>query len=242
MNQTYIRHTNGHRVVLFIHGFLGSPQHFDVFVPLVPRDCAVYNLQLAGHGGSVRDFAETSMKEWKAQVDQVMRELTARYREVIIVAHSMGTLFAMSAAVHYPRSVRHLLLMQTPLKIAVSPKAVWRTARQIPQRGETTLAFQKASGVILNPRPWEYLGWIPRYLELFAEARYARQVIQKVHVPCIVFQSAHDELVSIRSVDYIPKREGFTVHILKDSGHFIYADDDFAQIRQTFLSLFERIH
>ena len=62
----YIRHTNSQKVVLCIHGFLGSPRHFDMFIPYIPEDIAVYNLLLPGHGGNVRAFGRASMKEWKA--------------------------------------------------------------------------------------------------------------------------------------------------------------------------------
>lgn len=239
MNQSYIRHTNGDRVVLFIHGFLGSPKHFDTMVPLVPHDCAIYNIQLLGHGGSVRDFAEASMKEWKAQVDRVVRELAERYAGIKIVAHSMGTLFAIEAAVRYPAAIKELLLFQAPLKIAVSPAAIANTVRRIPASYDAGLAFEKARGVRFSFRFWEYLGWIPRYLELFAEEKRGRETIKRLTVPCTIFQSRNDELVSIRSVDYIPKRPNIRLHILENSGHFIYDDADFEQMKQAFLDLFQ---
>ena len=49
--------------VLFIHGINGTPNHFHDLVKLVPAECSVVNVRLKGHGGSVRDFANTSMEE-----------------------------------------------------------------------------------------------------------------------------------------------------------------------------------
>ena len=42
-HEEYIRHTDGDRVVLFIHGFLGSPEHFEKFIELVPKEYGIYN-------------------------------------------------------------------------------------------------------------------------------------------------------------------------------------------------------
>ena len=55
--------------VLFIHGIVGTPNHFHAFIPLVPEHISVCNLLLDGHGGSVKDFSHTSMRKWVVQVD-----------------------------------------------------------------------------------------------------------------------------------------------------------------------------
>ena len=59
---------NSPKALLFIHGILGTPNHFDPFMPLVPENLSVYNMLLDGHGKSVRDFTKTSMEKWENQV------------------------------------------------------------------------------------------------------------------------------------------------------------------------------
>ena len=39
------------KAVLFIHGILGTPRHFDDFIPLVPAGYNIFNVLLDGHGG-----------------------------------------------------------------------------------------------------------------------------------------------------------------------------------------------
>jgi len=59
--------------VLFIHGIIGTPRHFTELIPLVqqvPEDFTVSNIILDGHGGTVDDFAHTSMAKWKAREDK----------------------------------------------------------------------------------------------------------------------------------------------------------------------------
>ena len=44
---------NSPKALLFIHGILGTPNHFAPFIPLVPENLSVYNLLLDGHGKGV---------------------------------------------------------------------------------------------------------------------------------------------------------------------------------------------
>ena len=85
--------------ILFIHGIVGTPNHFNEFVSLVPESFSVYNLLLEGHGKGVKDFSNASMKKWEAQVDSVVKELSLTHEKIYIVAHSLGTLLAIDQAV-----------------------------------------------------------------------------------------------------------------------------------------------
>ena len=46
--------------VLFVHGILGSPRHFDLFLPVIPPKWSVQCLLLDGHGKGVKDFSKSS--------------------------------------------------------------------------------------------------------------------------------------------------------------------------------------
>lgn len=77
MEHTEIRRcvAGAENAVLFIHGIVGTPQHFAPLIPLVPEGWSLYNLLLDGHGGSVEAFSHTSMKKWRAQVSAAVEEL-----------------------------------------------------------------------------------------------------------------------------------------------------------------------
>ncbi len=241
-HETYIRHTDGDTAVFFIHGFLGSPEHFAKYLTLVPKECAIYNILLKGHGGSVRDFAKASMKQWKEQVDSVLHELMARYENIIIAAHSMGTFFAMEAAVKYPGRIKALFLLQSPLRIGVKAGAVVNSVKSlfnlISEDDKEALAFKNSNSIDMNMRLWEYIGWLPRYVELYVESRRARETFKNVDVECHIFQSRNDELVSMKSLKYIPDKPNIKVYILENSAHFMYSGPDFLQIEKVFLGLF----
>jgi len=240
-HKEFIRHTNGDRVVMFIHGFLGSPNHFEEFIKLVPEQYGIYNVLLCGHGGTVNDFSKASMSIWKEQIGQIVKDLCERYKEIIIVAHSMGTLFAYSAALQYPQSIKSMLLLGTPLTIYVKWTAVHNSCKslfgKISDEDEVAKAYATTHSIKLTRKLWEYIGWVPRYLELFRESKKWRRDICRVEVPSFIFQSANDELVSRKSEKFIPQKDNFSLTVLKNSAHFIYDEEDMKHTLDTFVEL-----
>ncbi len=227
-----IRHKEGQKKgILFMHGILGSPRHFDEFVKLVPEDTAIYNILLDGHGGDVLDFSKTSMDKWKNQVFDVFEEMSRNLNEIHIVAHSMGTLFALMLGLMYPDKVKSMILLQMPLRIGVKVEAAVNSIKMLFdlfEDGDTVgEAYKNASSVETNLRLWEYAGWAPKYIELFRESARARKTIKDLKVKTIIFLSENDELVSMKSSEYIPKKRNIKMCIMKNSSHFMYDKDDF---------------
>ena len=237
-HKEYVRHTDGSKAVLLIHGFLGSPEHFNEFIKCIPEDYGVYNVLLEGHGKSVKDFAKASMNGWKKQIEKTAAELTSKYSQIYIIGHSMGTLFAMDTAVKYEDKVKAVMLMQTPLKIGLRGSACVNTFKSFfnifSENDKTGTANRNAHSVALNKRFWEYAGWVPRYLELFEECKQGRETVLKLKAPCFIFQSKNDELVSIKSVGFIPKKSNIKTKILQNSAHFIYSKEDFEIMKKQF--------
>ena len=104
--------------VLFIHGIVGTPNHFKAYWPLVPKDYSIYSLLLDGHGKGVKEFSKTSMKIWESQVNTVVDELLKNHKRVLIAAHSMGCLFAIEQAFN-KREVEKLFLLSPPMNVHV---------------------------------------------------------------------------------------------------------------------------
>lgn len=223
--------------ILFVHGIVGTPNHFAVFLSLVPDDVSVYNILLDGHGGSVRDFSHTSMQKWEAQVHDAVDELTLSHTAVYIVAHSMGTLFAIDGAIENEK-VKGLFLLAVPLKIAPKPRMVSNLCKvyfdKIKPDDEVALAAKRCYGIAQDKNPFHYFGWLPRYLELFAKAKEVRKRIPLLKTSTVVYQSARDELVSISSVRELQKNKSISIVELKNSGHYYYEQNDFVFLLNEF--------
>ena len=112
----YTRTGTGPNAVLLIHGIAGSPGHFRDLVPVIPAEFSVYNILLDGHSGKTENFSRSSMAKWKAQVAATLADLFARHEKVVIVAHSMGTLFAIQSAIDHPDKIPALFLLAVPTR------------------------------------------------------------------------------------------------------------------------------
>lgn len=229
---------------LFIHGIVGTPMHFQELVPLIPEHWSVYNILLDGHGKNVEDFARTSMAKWKAQVSAQLDEILKTHSKVLIVAHSMGTLFAINEAIRRPDQVKGLFLLAVPLTPRVLPSGAVNSVRIALNRVTPDSAaadMENDCGVHLSPKLWKYLGWIPRFYELLVEAHRTKSKLEKITVPCRAFQSARDELVSGRSCELLQVHPGIRVTLLPHSGHFCYKGDDLPLLQRHLQEMIDTI-
>lgn len=236
-HEPYRRDTDGDAALLCIHGILGTPRHFDFLLPMVPEGWAVHNILLHGHGGSMTDFAHSTMDQWKEQIRQELDALTERYPQVYILAHSMGCLFAVTAVEQYSR-VRGLFLLAPPMAARVAPSMVRNGLRvaldRVPPQDAIAAATRRACSIATTARLWEYLRWLPNYQALFREIRFVRPQMAQVTVPVWAYISDRDELVSPRAARYIPTAAPWrTVH-LPCSTHFYYPPEDKTQLQQDF--------
>lgn len=226
------RQGTGENAVLLIHGIAGSPGHFRDLVPVIPEEFSVYNILLDGHNGTVADFSRTSMAKWKAQVKATLVKLFTCHEKVVIVAHSMGTLFAIQAAIDHPDKIPCLFLLSVPTRPWVRFSTACTAFRvALGNTDPAANAMRGDTGIMLTKNVFKYLAWIPRMIELLQECRRIRTVLPQLRTPTLSFLSRTDELVSIRSCRDLEFHPYITNLILSDSGHFVYGKEDTAYLQ-----------
>lgn len=240
-HQEIIRIVPGARnAVLFIHGIVGTPDHFVGGVPIlewVPEDWSVHDLLLPGHGKQVEDFARSSMRQWRCAARRAFCRLAKEHERVYIVAHSMGTLFALELAVDHPRKIPALLLLGVPLRPHLSPAAVnsaLRLALGKLRPGYPEEAIATACGTEPTWMLWKYIPWVPRFLELFVQIGRTEGKLGLLQTPAIAFQSRKDELVNGLSARVLRKYP-IEIHTLEGSSHFYYSREDQEILRKAFV-------
>ena len=237
----FTRQGIGRDAVLLIHGIAGSPGHFRDLTPVIPEEFSVYNILLDGHSGPIENLSHSSMKKWKAQVRATLDDLFIRHENVVIVAHSLGTLFAIQAAIDHPDKISALFLLSVPTRPWVR-FSTWITCLQVAfgkldspaaqaMRGETALE--------LTPKLWKYTGWIPRMLELLKECSRVRKILPQLSTPTQTFQSCVDELVATRSCRDLAAHPYITNTMLHNSGHFVYGPEDTLLLQTRLTALLE---
>ena len=227
---------------IFVHGIVGTPNHFDFLMEYVPENVSVWKLVLDGHGGRVEDFAHTSMKKWRAQVKAAVDELAENHSRIYVVAHSMGTLLTMEQAIVNEKIVK-MYWLQSPMYAFVQPKMFSNIAQiywgKFRKGDINAMSAYRCYGIGPSRNLFKYIGWAPRFLELLAQMRRARRDIGLLKTPCIAMQADHDDVVSARSAKVLSKNPCITIHHLKKSGHFYYADDELAFMKDEFKKFVE---
>ena len=215
--------------VLFIHGILGTPNHFSDFFEVLPNSYSYAAILLHGHGGNAADFSKSSMDIWKEQIDKKVAELSKTHKNIIIVAHSMGALLAIRQAYKNPHLIKKMILLAAPLKLFVKPRMILNALKvyfnRIAPDDKMGLAAKQACSIQNDWRLWRYFGWIKIYKELFKEIKAVRTMLPVLVTPCFFFQSAKDEMVSLKACDLL-KNSGFKIKILENSSHYYYDIDD----------------
>ncbi len=248
-HKEYIRKTQGSReAVIFIHGILGTPNQFRFFVPLVPTEIDVYNIVLPGHSGTIKDFANSSMEKWREYAFSYVDRLCEEYRGVYIVAHSMGTLFAIQSAIKYPEKIKQLFLLASPLKLFIKPRIVRTSLRVIFGNEEKikndpdVMEVKDASGVVFTKNIFHYLSSIPRFFELFSEIHKTRRLIDKLPVRTVVYQSKDDEMVTRGASKYLLEKKNVELHVLPTSRHFYYGENDLSFLVKSFKQMLSSVY
>lgn len=213
--------------VIFIHGILGKPDYFDFLRSCLPsEEFHCEDILLEGHCDTPQAFGQASMNRWRGQVSEAVDKLRAKGSRLVIVAHSMGTLFAIDNAVMGKADA--LFLLNPPLTI----RPTWRlpvTSFKVMQGkidNPRTAAAKAAYSIADDHNPLHYIKWVPRYLELFTEISRVRLIANQLKIPTRVYLSGYDEMVSLRSARWFPSRTGITVTILPESGHYYYIEAD----------------
>ena len=243
LHEDYVREVEGATsAVVFIHGILSTPLFFERLVSLVPENFSVYNILLDGHGGAVKDFSETSMKVWKHQVKTLMKYLTRRYESIILVGHSMGTLFSIQNAACSPEKIKALFLLCSPLKVRVHPRSAKYSLRIIFEKKDVGDPVENSARGWYSIKPdkklWKYIPWVPKFASLLSEIRKTRAMVKDLTVKTYAFHAKNDSLVSNRATKFYPKTENFKLTVLENSYHQYFEEEDYKIILSSFRELF----
>lgn len=163
---------------------------------------------------------------------------------VLAVGYSMGTLLHIYALPEFPK-VKGMFLLNVPMRpwvrMRITSKMMSLSNGKMNPDDPIDAACETSIGVALTPKYREYIGWIPRFLELLGLCRYCRQHKNNIQVPCIAYLGTNDELVSMRSRKYLEGNPHVTLRIMEDVGHLYYPPEFTQQMREDLRQLIQQI-
>ena len=229
---TYKKHDGTDCIVIFIHGFMGSPDQFEDLAEAVHKiGCAHMSVLLPGHGASVKEFARFGIKDWQRHVQKEINKVKHEYKKIFLVGHSMGGLLALNASLIKGSNISGVVLISTPLKINwLHPKFLWLKLclELFPKDNEIKAAYIKAKS-IGNSELLLYPLTIKPIFSFFKLTRQTGKRLPGISVPVYMFHSKNDETVSFKSAGLLYKglrNTKRTAITLDKSWHAFYYGDE----------------
>jgi len=232
----------GKGIVVFIHGFMGSPRQFDKLVKIVYQEgYSAAALLLPGHGGSAKDFSSGSYIRWQNHANSEIEGFSSNYENIWLVGHSMGCLLAINAAVKYSRYVRGIFLIACPFKITLfSLYAAKVRFRQIFRHSDDSMKAAYIDSCSVSPSPSLIWRILRPAAELWKLIRVARISVTEVQMPVIAAYSTADELVSFKSLDILKTGlhvAPFKQVVLSESLHTYFPDYEWSVIERNLIDM-----
>jgi non-heme chloroperoxidase len=223
--------------IVFLHGYSDSWYSFSRVLPLLSPSYHAFALTQRGHGDSDKPQCCYAPEDFAADIDAFMDALNVE--EATVVGASTGALFALRAALSYPRRVSRLVMIgaQTPANEAVMGLVEEMRALEDPVPPEFVMGFQEST--IYQPVPQEFLDTVVSeslklparvwrdYLEqsvLSIDREYVVE-LREIDVPTLILWGEQDPLFPREEQERLAAAiAGATLKVYPDTGHAVHWD------------------
>lgn len=207
--QEYLWYPRGKpkRGILFIHGFSSTPKIFRKYAQkFLSEDYLVYGIRIKGHGTSPDHLATTNAADWYKSASEKYLEFQKIVDDVVIVAHSMGTLLAFLLASIYP--IHSMVILSSPIKVRSKPiyrvnfllRPISKVIKYWPYGKQKLKALDEVglgSDVVYHQIPLEAVAG------LFDVMKVTQERLNKISCPILVMLGDNDEHIHLSSLDYL---------------------------------------
>ena len=188
--------------MVFIHGFMGSPNQFaDLAEAVQSLGGGTVSLLLPGHGAGMEELAKARACHWQNHVQKEIENIRAACKKIFLVGHSMGALLALNASLVKENRISGLVLIAAPLKVHLfHPRSLFRKLRLILFRKQHKVkAAYIQSNSLQTSGILSCLLAIRPMLEVYRLAKKTRKGLGEVSVPVYMFHSKKDETSAYKS-------------------------------------------
>jgi len=238
----YLESPMGKGLVIFVHGFMGSPRQFDRLAEVVhSKGYSAASLLLPGHGGSAKDFISSTFIHWQNHVNCEVERFIRDYENIWLVGHSMGGLLAINSAIRYNSHIRGLFTIATPFKLVTfSVRATRVFMHLLFSRKSSPMKTAYFAGCGVHPSASLFWRALRPVTELRKLTHFTKDNLPNVRAPVTAVFSVSDELTSMGSLNtFITGLTGtvFDQVLLSDSLHVYYPEHEFTRIEQALVSM-----
>lgn len=238
--------------VLLVHGFLGTPHHFETLPEAIAESgCRVHVMLLPGHGSSPLDLDKTNQEELLHAVIACATELMKRHERLVILGHSMGGALSVLTAEYVPIDG---LVLAAPL---FEVKHRWYYGLH-PERWVAVMRpfvhwlYRPPGSKPVKRREVRReitsYNWMPtnaayEAVQLGQQARQ-QEALSRLDMPVLLIHGADDSvtspMASRKALEAMPSQEKRFL-TLDNSEHLLFWDYDRAQVQEAVLEFLARI-
>ena len=194
---------------------------------------------LDGHGGSGNKFANSSKNKWIDSVEKEILKYKDKYKNIILVGHSMGGLLSILLSLKYKNKVKAIILISTPLMIHIRVNIMISSIKIglgiIKDEDILTKDLYNSLSVDRSSL-LTYIKWIPRYIDLFKLIIIIKKKLKNINIKTLIIHTKKDELVSNKSLNifYNNLKNDYKIISLEKSGHFYFDEDELIKVLKLF--------
>ena len=223
--------------VIFIHGFMGTPNQFTDLADAVHGiGCTYRSVLLPGHGGGIGDFIKPGLHDWQAHVQKEIDEIKHDYKKIFLIGHSMGGLLALNASLIKENKISGVVLLSTPLKVyLLNPKRLLLKLRllRLPKDDQIKAAYIESNSITAS-RSFFYSFAIKPAFHFYRLVQQTKKRLPEVFVPVCMFHSKNDETTSYQSAALLYdglRNTQRTAFSLEKSWHVFYEEAEREMIK-----------
>ena len=240
--ETTILIDSSESLVVFIHGFMGSPEQFHDLMQIAKRNrFSCISILLPGHGASWKEFVSHGFESWTTHVKTTIEYYGHNYKYIYLVGHSMGGLLALNASLQITIAdkIHSVFLIAPPMKTNIfNLKSVYTKIKFLlyPKNHEIKSAYQNANSICGGPM-FARLQFIKPIFQFYRLMHHTRNELNEVLVPATLIFSKNDETVSLKSINIFKAglvNSPHTILVLTHSQHAYYAPEEWGIILREF--------
>ncbi len=220
--------------VLLLHGFTSGKNAVSGLVPHLEKLKIPYSMPvLRGHQSRFQDLQGVTYKDWVADAEKALLELSKSVDKVVVVGLSMGGLVTLKLAMEHADKIAGIVTVAAALKFA-DPLAGFSKvlSKVVPYwPGPKTFNDKKLAKNCTNYK------WFPTkaFVSLYDFAKVIEDNLYKVKVPILIIHSKEDHVISAAAANTIYERISSPHREIKwfyKSGHEMMQDMESEEVFQ----------
>lgn len=236
---------------LILHGLTGTPTTVATLRDALMSDgWRVAVPCLAGHGGSLKELAKSTWREWLDTTRRAFELLKRDVERVYCAGLSLGALLALKLAAEDRRGVRALALMAAPMKLSLSERVAVPLVRYTPLRWAIRAIpknLKKSVGDEEGRKLYKEfsLPVIPSHsvFELVDLQKEVMKIIHRVSCPVLILHGKDDAVSPPFNIGLLKKNLSTDIvesRIFPKSRHVITMDAEKEEVAKSVVDFFRR--